>query len=72
MEWTESCPFNKAEKSCRAVSVRKPEETVLSAWEKRVHGIQRLLGLERHVSETEADNGSCDVYMKNPACTASR
>ncbi|MCZ8781189.1 type-F conjugative transfer system mating-pair stabilization protein TraN [Escherichia albertii] len=73
VEWTESCPFNKAEEvlqgsQCteaggnRVISMGGKEYTVYSdcwAWK------------DTYLKQ-EADNGSCDVYMKNPACTASR
>lgn len=73
VEWTESCPFNKAEEALqgsqcteaggnRVISMGGKEYTVYSdcwAWK------------DTYLKQ-EADNGSCDVYMKNPACTASR
>lgn len=73
VEWTESCPFNKAEEvlqgsQCteaggnRVISMGGKEYTVYSdcwAWK------------DTYLKQ-EADNGSCDVYMKNPACTVSR
>ncbi|HAI8717084.1 TPA: type-F conjugative transfer system mating-pair stabilization protein TraN [Escherichia coli] len=73
VEWTESCPFNKAEEvlqgsQCteaggnRVISMGGKEYTVYSdcwAWK------------DTYLKQ-ETDNGSCDVYMKNPACTASR
>ncbi|WP_059245384.1 type-F conjugative transfer system mating-pair stabilization protein TraN [Escherichia albertii] len=73
VEWTESCPFNKAEEvlqgsQCteaggnRVISMGGKEYTVYSdcwAWK------------DTYLKQ-EADNGSCDVYMKNPACTALR
>lgn len=73
VEWTESCPFDKSEEvlqgsQCteaggnRVVSVGGKNYTVYSdcwAWK------------DTYLSQ-EADNGSCDVYMKNPACTVSR
>ncbi len=73
VEWTESCPFNKAEEvlqgsQCteaggnRVINMGGKEYTVYSdcwAWK------------DTYLKQ-EADNGSCDVYMKNPACTASR
>lgn len=73
VEWTESCPFNKAEEvlqgsQCteaggnRVISMGGKEYTVYSdcwAWK------------DTYLKQ-EANNGSCDVYMKNPACTASR
>ncbi|EGX5391090.1 type-F conjugative transfer system mating-pair stabilization protein TraN [Salmonella enterica] len=72
VEWTESCPFNKAEEvlqgsQCteaggnRVISMGGKEYTVYSdcwAWK------------DTYLKQ-EADNGSCDVYMRNPACTAS-
>lgn len=73
VEWTESCPFNKTEEvlqgsQCteaggnRVISMGGKEYTVYSdcwAWK------------DTYLKQ-EADNGSCDVYMKNPACTALR
>ncbi|ENQ1523760.1 type-F conjugative transfer system mating-pair stabilization protein TraN [Salmonella enterica] len=73
VEWTESCPFNKAEEvlqgsQCteaggnRVINMGGKEYTVYSdcwAWK------------DTYLKQ-EADNGSCDVYMTNPACTASR
>lgn len=73
VEWTESCPFNKAEEALqgsqcteaggnRVISMGGKEYTVYSgcwAWK------------DTYLKQ-EADNGSCDVYMKNPACTALR
>lgn len=73
VEWTESCPFNKAEEvlqgsQCteaggnRVINMGGKEYTVYSdcwAWK------------DTYLKQ-EADNGSCDVYMKNPACTALR
>ncbi|PAX78580.1 type-F conjugative transfer system mating-pair stabilization protein TraN [Citrobacter sp. TSA-1] len=73
VEWTESCPFDKSEEvlqgsQCtepggnRVVSVGGKNHTVYSdcwAWK------------DTYLSQ-EADNGSCDVYMKNPVCTVSR
>lgn len=73
VEWTESCPFDKSEEvlqgsQCtepggnRVVSVGGKNHTVYSdcwAWK------------DTYLSQ-EAENGSCDVYMKNPACTVSR
>lgn len=73
VEWTESCPFNKAEEvlqgsQCteaggnRVISMGGKEYTVYSdcwAWK------------DTYLKQ-EVDNGSCDVYMKNPACTALR
>lgn len=73
VEWTESCPFNKAEEvlqgsQCteaggnRVISMGGKEYTVYSdCW----------VWKDTYLKQ-EADNGSCDVYMKNPACTASR
>ncbi|WP_097456822.1 type-F conjugative transfer system mating-pair stabilization protein TraN [Escherichia coli] len=73
VEWTESCPFNKAEEvlqgsQCteaggnRTINIDGKTYTVYSdcwAWK------------DTYLKQA-ADNGSCDVYMKNPACTASR
>lgn len=73
LEWVESCPFNKSEEVLqgslcteaggnRVVSMGGKNHTVYSdcwAWK------------DTYLSQ-EADNGSCDVYMKNPACTVSR
>ncbi|MEJ9722341.1 type-F conjugative transfer system mating-pair stabilization protein TraN [Escherichia coli] len=73
VEWTESCPFNKAEEvlqgsQCteaggnRTINIDGKTYTVYSdcwAWK------------DTYLKQ-EADNGSCDVYMKNPACTVSR
>ncbi|EPU6425111.1 type-F conjugative transfer system mating-pair stabilization protein TraN [Escherichia coli] len=73
VEWVESCPFDKSEEvlqgsQCteaggnRVVSVGGKNYTVYSdcwAWK------------DTYLSQ-EADNGSCDVYMRNPACTVSR
>ncbi|EIH9895595.1 type-F conjugative transfer system mating-pair stabilization protein TraN [Escherichia coli] len=73
VEWVETCPFNKAEEvlqgsQCteaggnRTINIDGKTYTVYSdcwAWK------------DTYLKQ-EADNGSCDVYMKNPACTASR
>lgn len=70
VEWVEACPFDKSVEvqqgsQCtepggnRVVSMGGKEHTVYSdcwAWK------------DSYLSQ-EADNGSCDVYMKNPACT---
>ncbi|HFE4537107.1 TPA: type-F conjugative transfer system mating-pair stabilization protein TraN [Escherichia coli] len=73
LEWVESCPFDKSEEvlqgsQCteaggnRVVVIGGKNHTVYSdcwAWK------------DTYLNQ-EADNGSCDVYMKNPACTVSR
>lgn len=73
VEWVETCPFNKAEEvlqgsQCtesggnRSINIDGKTYTVYSdcwAWK------------DTYLKQ-EADNGSCDVYMKNPACTALR
>ncbi|EFS3807087.1 type-F conjugative transfer system mating-pair stabilization protein TraN [Escherichia coli] len=73
VEWVETCPFNKAEEvlqgsQCteaggnRTINIDGKTYTVYSdcwAWK------------DTYLKQ-EADNGSCDVYMKNPACTVSR
>ncbi|WP_370612412.1 type-F conjugative transfer system mating-pair stabilization protein TraN [Citrobacter meridianamericanus] len=70
VEWTETCPFDKSEEVLqgslctepggnRVVAMGGKEYTVYSdcwAWK------------DTYLNQ-EADNGSCDVYMKNPACT---
>ena len=70
VEWVETCPFDKSEEvqqgsQCtepggnRVVTMGGKEHTVYSdcwAWK------------DTYLNQ-EADNGSCDVYMKNPACT---
>lgn len=70
VEWVETCPFDKSEEvlqgsQCtepggnRVVNMGGKEHTVYSdcwAWK------------DTYLSQ-EADNASCDVYMKNPACT---
>lgn len=73
VEWVETCPFNKAEEvlqgsQCteaggnRTINIDGKTYTVYSdcwAWK------------DTYLKQ-EADNGSCDVYMKDPACTVSR
>ncbi|HCP8213463.1 TPA: type-F conjugative transfer system mating-pair stabilization protein TraN [Escherichia coli] len=73
VEWVETCPFNKAEEvlqgsQCteaggnRSINIDGKTYTVYSdcwAWK------------DTYLKQ-EADNGSCDVYMKDPACTVSR
>ncbi|WHG71790.1 type-F conjugative transfer system mating-pair stabilization protein TraN (plasmid) [Escherichia coli] len=73
VEWVETCPFNKAEEvlqgsQCteaggnRTINIDGKTYTVYSdcwAWK------------DTYLKQ-EADNSSCDVYMKNPACTVSR
>ncbi|HAW3229823.1 TPA: conjugal transfer protein TraN [Escherichia coli] len=70
VEWVETCPFNKAEEvlqgsQCteaggnRTINIDGKTYTVYSdcwAWK------------DTYLKQ-EADNGSCDVYMKDPACT---
>ncbi|MHC8821831.1 type-F conjugative transfer system mating-pair stabilization protein TraN [Escherichia coli] len=72
VEWVETCPFNKAEEvlqgsQCteaggnRTINIDGKTYTVYSdcwAWK------------DTYLKQ-EADNGSCDVYMKDPACTVS-
>lgn len=73
VEWTETCPFDKSEEvlqgsQCtdaggeRVISMSGTEYSVYSdcwAWK------------DTYLNQ-EADNGSCDEYMNNTACTVSR
>lgn len=73
VEWVETCPFNKAEEvlqgsQCteaggnRTINIDGKTYTVYSdCWTWKDTYLKQ-----------EADNGSCDVYMKDPACTVSR
>ncbi|HHC4767461.1 TPA: type-F conjugative transfer system mating-pair stabilization protein TraN [Escherichia albertii] len=73
VEWTESCPFNKAEEVLQGSQCTEAGgNRVISAGGKEYTVYSDCWAWKDTYLKQEADNGSCDVYMKNPACTALR
>lgn len=73
VEWTESCPFDKSEEVLQGSQCTEPGgNRVVSMGGKNYTVYSDCWAWKDTYLSQEAENGSCDVYMKNPACTVSR
>ncbi|HFG9820675.1 TPA: type-F conjugative transfer system mating-pair stabilization protein TraN [Salmonella enterica subsp. enterica serovar Frintrop] len=73
VEWVETCPFDKSEEVLQGTQCTEPGGNRVVTMGGKTHTVYSdcWAWKDTYLSQA-ADNGSCDVYMKNPACTVSK
>ena len=70
VEWVESCPFNKADGVLAGTECTEPGGTKTGVMEGKPWSITLACWAYRDKYVTQsADNGTCQKYVDNPACT---
>ncbi|EAA4046197.1 type-F conjugative transfer system mating-pair stabilization protein TraN [Salmonella enterica subsp. enterica serovar Stanley] len=70
VEWVESCPFNKADGVLKGTECSKPGGTKTGVMEGKPWSLTEACWAYRDKYVTQsADNGTCQAYVDNPACT---
>lgn len=70
VEWVESCPFNKADGVLTGTECSEPGGTKTGVMEGKTWNITQACWAYRDKYVTQsADNGTCQKYVDNPACT---
>ncbi|HIB1616867.1 TPA: type-F conjugative transfer system mating-pair stabilization protein TraN [Salmonella enterica subsp. enterica serovar Muenchen] len=70
VEWVESCPFNKSEGVLKGTECTDPGGTKTGIMEGKPWSLTEACWAYRDNYVTQsADNGSCQAYVDNPACT---
>ncbi len=70
VEWGESCPFNKADGVLKGTECSEPGGTKTGVMEGKPWSITQACWAYRDKYVTQsADNGTCQKYVDNPACT---
>lgn len=70
VEWVESCPFNKADGVLTGTECSEPGGTKTGVMEGKPWSITQACWAYRDKYVTQsADNGTCQKYVDNPACT---
>lgn len=69
-EWVESCPFNKADGVLKGTECSEPGGTKTGVMEGKPWSLTEACWAYRDKYVTQsADNGTCQAYVDNPACT---
>ncbi|EEJ1078173.1 type-F conjugative transfer system mating-pair stabilization protein TraN [Salmonella enterica] len=70
VEWVESCPFNKADGVLKGTECSEPGGTKAGVMEGKPWSLTEACWAYRDKYVTQsADNGTCQAYVDNPACT---
>ncbi|EAB1517063.1 type-F conjugative transfer system mating-pair stabilization protein TraN [Salmonella enterica] len=70
VEWVESCPFNKADGVLKGTECSEPGGTKTGVMEGNPWSLTEACWAYRDKYVTQsADNGTCQAYVDNPACT---
>ncbi|EBB5501599.1 type-F conjugative transfer system mating-pair stabilization protein TraN [Salmonella enterica] len=70
VEWVESCPFNKADGVLKDTECSEPGGTKTGVMEGKPWSLTEACWAYRDKYVTQsADNGTCQAYVDNPACT---
>ncbi|ENM0556561.1 type-F conjugative transfer system mating-pair stabilization protein TraN [Salmonella enterica] len=70
VEWVESCPFNKVDGVLKGTECTEPGGTKTGIMEGKPWSLTEACWAYRDNYVTQsADNGSCQAYVDNPACT---
>ncbi|EBU6840729.1 type-F conjugative transfer system mating-pair stabilization protein TraN [Salmonella enterica subsp. enterica serovar Typhimurium] len=70
VEWVESCPFNKADGVLKGTECSEPGGTKTGVMEGKPWSLTEACWAYRDKYVTlSADNGTCQAYVDNPACT---
>ncbi|EGC3266577.1 type-F conjugative transfer system mating-pair stabilization protein TraN [Salmonella enterica] len=70
VEWVESCPFNKADGVLKGTECSEPGGTKTGVMEGKPWRLTEACWAYRDKYVTQsADNGTCQAYVDNPACT---
>ncbi|EAV2596801.1 type-F conjugative transfer system mating-pair stabilization protein TraN [Salmonella enterica] len=70
VEWVESCPFNKADGVLKGTECSEPGGTKTGGMEGKPWSLTEACWAYRDKYVTQsADNGTCQAYVDNPACT---
>ncbi|EGW9509061.1 type-F conjugative transfer system mating-pair stabilization protein TraN [Salmonella enterica subsp. enterica serovar Typhimurium] len=70
VEWVESCPFNKADGALKGTECSEPGGTKTGVMEGKPWSLTEACWAYRDKYVTQsADNGTCQAYVDNPACT---
>ncbi len=70
VEWVESCPFNKADGVLKGTECSEPGGTKTGVMEGKPWSRTEACWAYRDKYVTQsADNGTCQAYVDNPACT---
>ncbi|EHW4468720.1 type-F conjugative transfer system mating-pair stabilization protein TraN [Salmonella enterica subsp. enterica serovar Kottbus] len=70
VEWVESCPFNKVDGALKDTECTEPGGTKTGVMEGKPWSITQSCWAYRDKYVTQsADNGTCQAYVDNPACT---
>ncbi|HHX9538336.1 TPA: type-F conjugative transfer system mating-pair stabilization protein TraN [Salmonella enterica subsp. enterica serovar Enteritidis] len=70
VEWVESCPFNKADGVLKGTECSGPGGTKTGVMEGKPWSLTEACWAYRDKYVTQsADNGTCQAYVDNPACT---
>lgn len=70
VEWVESCPFNKADGVLKGTECSEPGGTKTGVMEGKPWSLTEACQAYRDKYVTQsADNGTCQAYVDNPACT---
>ncbi|EGM3362445.1 type-F conjugative transfer system mating-pair stabilization protein TraN [Salmonella enterica] len=70
VEWVESCPFNKADGVLKGTECSEPGGTKTGVMEGKPWSLTEACWAcrDKYVTQS-ADNGTCQAYVDNPACT---
>ncbi|EJA0167435.1 type-F conjugative transfer system mating-pair stabilization protein TraN [Salmonella enterica subsp. enterica serovar Sandiego] len=70
VEWVESCPFNKVDGALKGTECTEPGGTKTGIMEGKPWSLTEACWAYRDNYVTQsADNGTCQAYVDNPACT---
>ncbi|EBS8524476.1 type-F conjugative transfer system mating-pair stabilization protein TraN [Salmonella enterica] len=70
VEWVERCPFNKADGVLKGTECSEPGGTKTGVMEGKPWSLTEACWAYRDKYVTQsADNGTCQAYVDNPACT---
>ncbi|MEI7412156.1 type-F conjugative transfer system mating-pair stabilization protein TraN [Pectobacterium aroidearum] len=70
VEWTENCPFSKTEGTLKKSECTSPGGTRSKTVNGQTYNLYQSCWAYRDTWVTQtADNGSCQTYVDNPACT---
>lgn len=70
VEWVESCPFNKVDGVLKGTECTEPGGTKTGIMEGKPWSLTEVCWAYRDKYVTQsADNGTCQAYVDNPACT---
>lgn len=70
VEWVESCPFNKVDGVLKGTECTEPGGTKTGIMEEKPWSLTEACWAYRDNYVTQsADNGTCQAYVDNPACT---